>query len=185
MDSMNSREITNLVGTRDGMPAKHRIFIVIRLDQSFDTWKIQQDRYNARKGMVENTPEYYAQVVKENHKRWKNILAQRQVDDDKKYQDILKVCDGLMNRSAKVMSKMSDYDWVEDNRWNIDSLAKLIQEMLTAAKDMMHDVKNVRDAKNGTSYYDQTDYLKSADRNYKYLLKCAQVVEEKLKQLKL
>jgi hypothetical protein len=185
MDSLNSREITNLVGTKDGTPAKHRIFIVIKLDQSFDTWDIRQDRYNAQKGMVENTPEYYAQVVKDNHKRWKNILAQRQAGDDKKYQDILKACDGLMNRAAKVTSKMSNYDWTEDNRWTIGALAKAIQEMLASANDMMHDVKNARDAKNGTGYYDQTDYLKSADRNYKYLLKCVQAVDEKLKKLNL
>lgn len=68
--------------------------------------KKQIGRGEARHGMVQNTPEYYEQVARENRERYKKMLAQNRANgSDKEFEKIDKEIDAIL---TKVMQKTRD-----------------------------------------------------------------------------
>lgn len=54
--------------------------IIIRKMNELSNWDKRNERGQARSGMVENTPEYYRKVARENMERYKKIVAQNRAN---------------------------------------------------------------------------------------------------------
>lgn len=67
------------------------------------TTHIQADRSNAQTGVWTNTPEFYAKVLENNLKRYKNKIAKMRSNDDKPFEEISKQIEEALEKSMKLL----------------------------------------------------------------------------------
>lgn len=96
--------------------------IIIHVDRELDNWNIRNERKLARQGMVENTPEYYSKVARENIERYKKIIqtnkANRNTGEVEKVQKMVDAfLKDIMQASQNVMKNPMKYKddllWLE------------------------------------------------------------------------
>lgn len=120
-ESIRSTELIDMIcgnngyATTDGM-------LIIKHTSDIETYKIQIDRRNSREGMVENTPEYYAKIARENIARYKKIIqankANRNTGEVEKVQKMVDAfLRDIMQASQNVMKNPMKYKdellWLE------------------------------------------------------------------------
>lgn len=68
----NSTELMEIIEKADSL-------FIVSIDEKLtsDNYKLRLNRAQSQTGVVQNTPEYYAQVVKDNLKRYRDIIAKK------------------------------------------------------------------------------------------------------------
>ena len=109
--------------------------IIIHKMNELSNWEKRNERGQARSGMVENTPEYYRRVARENIERYKKIVAQNRANRNTgEIENVQKMVDAflrdIMQASQNVMKNPMKYKdelfWLEKlneyayNRVNYD-----------------------------------------------------------------
>lgn len=67
------------------------------------TTHIQNDRSKAQTGVWKNTPEFYAKVLENNLKRYKDKIAKMRSNDDKPFEEISKQIEEALEKSMKLL----------------------------------------------------------------------------------
>lgn len=88
--------------------------IIIHVDRELDNWDKRNERRQARQGMVENTPEYYRKVARENMERYKTIIAQNRAnrksgDVERVQKKVNEFLQKIMQASANVVKNPTKY----------------------------------------------------------------------------
>ena len=96
--------------------------IIIHKMNELSNWDKRNERGQARSGMVENTPEYYRRVARENIERYKKIVAQNRTNRNTgEVENVQKMVDAflrdIMQASQNVMKNPMKYKdelfWLE------------------------------------------------------------------------
>lgn len=92
--------------------------------------RLQNDRYNSRKGMIMLDEDSLKEIARENTKKYRAAAAQlRALRESDKYKDLANKIENLITRFGKCMSKyITDTNWGYRNRYTIDSLIENMTE---------------------------------------------------------
>lgn len=102
--------------------AKNDGMVIIYYDQEITTYNKRSDRFESKKGIVLNTPEYYAKIARENIARYKKIIqtnkANRNTGEVEKVQKMVDAfLKDIMQASQNVMKNPMKYKdellWLE------------------------------------------------------------------------
>lgn len=121
---VKSTELIDMICGRGYSYPKCDGMIIIHAMKDLDNWEKRNERGQARSGMVENTPEYYRQVARENMERYKKIVAQNRAnrksgDVERVQKKVNEFLQKIMQASANVMKNPTKYT---DNLYRLEIL---------------------------------------------------------------
>lgn len=115
--------------------------------------KLQKDRRNARYGMWENTPEFYAKVAAKNIERYKQMAAKIKMEKGSDFDAMMKSADEMVKKMYEVLMDMHNnlgYKQWGQNR-NLSYFASefhsQVTYMLQKVKDVIDRQRDYEDAK--------------------------------------
>lgn len=186
----SSSYLMELVDKADSM-------VIISWDWDMKRVTVQKkhDRAQARSGMVENTPEYYEQVARENMERYKKIIAQNRANGiSKEMEKIDKDVEAICSAAIKFAQKLRSNVQPGNGIWDANKVEGLMEDIYGQRKYMGFDRRKGRSEYSGrdgllflyTEYSKAVIRVKSDGDGYysKYMKEYERKLMDKIQELK-
>lgn len=124
---------------------KHCIEVwIVDISGTLAVDKLQKDRSNAKFGMWENTPEFYAKVAAKNIERYKQMAAKLKMEKGSDFDVMMKNADEMVKKMYEVLMDM--HNNLGEKQWGQNrNLSYLASEFNDQVSNMLKYVKNVID----------------------------------------
>lgn len=143
---------------------------ILNYSKSLLKSEIQKQRSNSRYGMWENTPAFYAKVLKDNLERYKTQGAIMRMNKGSEFESVMKDVSDFIN---KVTEKLLDmHKNIEKGKWGYEyRLKNLMQDVNRIAQRVLSNIDNILSSQreyeeNKNNEWDGSEYYIRQYREY-------------------